>query len=103
MESVDVHECFVWLPAVRLSSPSDQELHGRSSLVITAMRKDLLYHELLFVLLRNVLRINLSRVEVPSHPWLSVLSCPRLDPLPRMSWTQRSLLHRLVPQMGRSY
>ena len=61
-----MHECFIWLPAVRglvVSSPSDQELHGRSSLVITAMRKDLLYHELLFVLLRNVLRINLSRVE----------------------------------------
>ena len=61
-----MHECFVWLPAVRslvVTSPSDQELHGRSSLVITAMRKDLLYHELFFVLLRNVLRINLSRVE----------------------------------------
>ena len=61
-----MHECFVWLPAVRglvVSSPSDQELHGRSSLVITAMRKDLLYHELLFVLLRNVLRIDLSRAE----------------------------------------
>ena len=66
MESVDMHECFVWLPAVRslvVTSPSDQELHGRSSLVITAMRKDLLYHELLLVLLRNILRINLSRVE----------------------------------------
>ena len=66
MESVDMHECFVWLPAVRslvVTSPSDQELHGRSSLAITAMRKDLLYHELLFVLLRDVLRINLSRVE----------------------------------------
>ncbi len=66
MESVDMHECFVWLPAVRrlvVTSPSDQELHGRSSLVITAMCKDLLYHELLFILLRNVLRINLSRVE----------------------------------------
>ena len=66
MESVDMHECFVWLPVVRclvVPSPSDQELHGRSSLVITAMRKDLLYHELLLVLLRNVLRINLSRVE----------------------------------------
>ena len=61
-----MHECFIWLPAVRgivVTSPSDQELHGRSSLVITAMRKDLLYHELLLVLLRNVLRINLSRVE----------------------------------------
>ena len=61
-----MHECFVWLPAVRslvVTSPSDQELHGRSSLVITAMRKDLLYRELLFVLLRNVFRINLSRVE----------------------------------------
>ena len=66
MESIDMHECFIWLPAVRglvVTSPSDQELHGRSSLVITAMRKDLLYHELLLVLLRNVLRINLSRVE----------------------------------------
>ena len=46
-----------------VTSPSDQELHGTSSLVIAAMCKDLLYHELLFVLLRNVLRINLSRVE----------------------------------------
>ena len=61
-----MHECLVWPPAVRslvVTSPSDQELHGRSPLVITAMRKYLLYHELLFVLLRNVLRINLSRVE----------------------------------------
>ena len=46
---------------------------------------------------------SLESVEVPPLPWLSVLSCPRLDPFPRMSWTQRSLLHRLVPQMGRSY
>ena len=32
-----MHECFVWLPAVRglvVTSPSDQELHGRSALVI---------------------------------------------------------------------
>ena len=53
-----MHECFVWLPAVRslvVTSPSYQEIHGRSSMVIAAMCKDLLYHELL--------RINLNRVE----------------------------------------
>ena len=66
MESVDMHECFVWLPAVRgliIACRSDQELHGKSSMMIVAMRKDLFYDELLFVLLRDVLRINLSRVE----------------------------------------
>ena len=63
-----MHECFIWLlfevsDQELHGTSSDQELHGTSSLVIAAMCKDLLYHELLFVLLRNVLRINLSRVE----------------------------------------
>jgi hypothetical protein len=66
MESVNMHQCFIWLPAVRslvVASPSDKELHGRSSLVIASMSKDLRYNELLFVLLCDVLRINLSRIE----------------------------------------
>ena len=46
-----------------IASPADQELHSRSPLMITAMRKDLTYDELLFVLLGDVLRINLSRVK----------------------------------------
>jgi hypothetical protein len=45
-----------------MSALYGSQLFDVSSLVITAMRKDLLYHELLFVLLRNVLRINLSRL-----------------------------------------
>ena len=38
-----MHECFVWLPAVRglvVTSPSDQELHGRSALVIEENEDD---------------------------------------------------------------
>ena len=61
-----MHECFVWLPAVRslvVSGPSNQELHGRPPLVIAAMCQDLAYDELLFVLLSDVLRIDLSRIE----------------------------------------
>ena len=46
-----------------IASPADQELPSRSLLMIAAMRKDLSYDKLLFVLLGDVLRINLSRVE----------------------------------------
>jgi hypothetical protein len=56
-----MHECFVRLPAVRslvITSPSDQELHGKSSLMIAAMCKDLADNELLFVLLGDVLRVD---------------------------------------------
>ena len=46
-----------------IASPADQELHSRSPLMIAAMRKDLSYGKLMFALLGDVLRINLSRVE----------------------------------------
>ena len=46
-----------------LSTDSSQELPSLSLLMIAAMRKDLSYDKLLFVLLGDVLRINLSRVE----------------------------------------
>ena len=47
----------------RRNQPIGPEIHGRSSLVIAAMCKDLAYDELFFVLLSDVLRIDLSRVE----------------------------------------
>ena len=58
--------CLYGLQPVRslvIASPADQELHSRSPLMIAVMRKDPTYEELLFVLLGDVLRINLSRVE----------------------------------------
>ena len=52
-----------WSGSIVIASLADQERPSRSPLMITAMCKDLSNDKLMFALLGDVLRINLSRVE----------------------------------------
>ena len=66
MKLVHMHESLVWFPAIRVfveTSPSNQELHGGSSMMVATMCQDPIDYEFLLVLLSYIERIDLSRVE----------------------------------------
>jgi len=69
-----MQECLVWLPTIAFlseSSPSDVELHRRTLLAIATMSKDLLYHELLCVLLSYRDGISAFLIEIE---WTEILN-----------------------------